>query len=110
MTWCSVDARVIIDLKRPVASDLRRGNPPRHRDQARVGGHLTRFRGKVPTLRFGNAARRIRTCNQGIQEALAFPRGLDYLTLLDRLFIKSGARRPGARRRGLLLGLTPLGL
>jgi hypothetical protein len=57
-----------------------------------------------------HAARRIRTCNQGIQVAPVFPRGLDYLTLPTRG--RGGPRttrgRPGARRRGLWLGLTPL--
>ncbi len=50
--------------------------------------------------------------------APAFPRGLDYLILLDeaaRIPVamidrkpRRVPRRPGARRRGLLLGLTPL--
>ncbi len=53
-----------------------------------------------------NAARRIRTCNQGIQVAPAFPRGLDYLILP----IRSGDREAGRSSAGVIVGTHPASL
>src|SRR5262249_49316669 len=52
-----------------------------------------------------SAARRIRTCNQGIQGP---PRFRGAWTISPSPALVRALRRPGARRRGLLLGLTPL--
>ena len=67
----------------------------------------------------GSAARRIRTCNQGIQGPSRFHEAWTISSSSIRRRPKAPgrtpgrldatpARRPGARRRGLLLGLTPL--
>ena len=61
-----------------------------------------------------SAARRIRTCNQGIQGPLRFRKAWTISSsAVDRELHanEQGAivtRRPGARGRGLSLGLTPL--
>src|SRR5271157_686756 len=66
-----------------------------------------------------SAARRIRTCNQGIQGPSRFHEAWTISSSAGRVLARLEAavdsyragtrtRRPGARRRGLSLGLTPL--
>ena len=82
----------------------------RRRDRPADGGRVESRPGVGECLgrsHRANAARRIRTCNQGIQGPPRF-RGAWTISPSPSRSIEPGSGRPGARRRGLLLGLTPL--
>src|SRR4051812_15824040 len=81
----------------------------RPRDVDVMGKTRGHSRRRLGTRRLGVSVRKCGPQDSNLQprdsRPLAFPRGLDYLTL-PVLLREIG--RPGARRRGLLLGLTPL--
>jgi hypothetical protein len=87
--------------------------PRRHREAGKLKSSLRR-----DLRQFSECGPQDSNLQPRDSSALAFPRGLDYLILLDETdSIRTAvdvrkprrvARRPGARRRGLLLGLTPL--
>ena len=101
------------EIHQPVITGFRGSQCPcRHREAGKLKSSLRR-----DLRRSINAARRIRTCNQGIQGPRVSARlGLSHPPRRSHQAPgRSGvrkpwriARRPGARRRGLLLGLTPL--
>ena len=102
---------------RAVRRDLVRADGDRVAD--RITSRRQTWRRVPPSARSASNPRQCGPQDSNLQprdsSAPAFPRGLDYLTLPDLGTVDAASRdvdgwdrRPGARRRGLSLGLTPL--